>query len=274
VDCNAVKASIFPYVDRELSPEARAEMAIHLTACDSCARLVEREYAFQVACRERLRPQAVPEHVRLRVAGLLSDLTARAARLPRHRLRRRLTLVGVAVGLIATGAGGTILGEGLLRARAGLTDLAEAAVDQHQRLARDLLPPDIRDVTPKDAEEWFRKRLAFNVSIPDLLNERLTFRGARISHLREVEAAALAYRVDGSDVSLFILPGEAYRRLGLSEMPRFKLITRRGYDVIVWQSHATGVGYALVSEIGGRSCLVCHSPDEVRESAASLSTHR
>jgi hypothetical protein len=30
--------------------------------------------------------------------------------------------------------------------------------------------------------------------------------------------------------------------------------------VIIWRQH--GSGYALVSEIGRRSCLVCHSPDE------------
>jgi len=50
-------------------------------------------------------------------------------------------------------------------------------------------------------------------------------------------------------VSLFIMPGEAYRKLGLKEPPRFRLVTRRGYDVIVWQSQVNGVGYALVSEI-------------------------
>jgi hypothetical protein len=38
------------------------------------------------------------------------------------------------------------------------------------------------------------------------------------------------------------------------------MVNRHGYDVIVWSSH--GVAYALVSEIGGRSCAVCHAPGE------------
>jgi len=75
-------------------------------------------------------------------------------------------------------------------------------------------------------------------------------------------------------VSLFIVPGEAYRKLGLKEPPRFRLVTSRGYDVIVWRSQVNGVGYALVSEIGGRACVVCHSPEEIHESAATLSAHR
>ena len=89
-----------------------------------------------------------------------------------------------------------------------------------------------------------------------------------------VVKAALGYEVEGSEVSLFIVPGEAYRRLELEEPPRFRLITRRGYDVIVWQSPVNDVGYALVSEIGGRACVVCHAPEEIHESAATLSAHR
>lgn len=274
MDCNTATARIFPYIDRELAPGARDEMEAHLAGCESCARLVDREVAFQAACRQRLLPERAPEHVRARVARLVLDLVAGQPVRRRRSGWRRALVAAAAVALVAVGAGGALLGESLLRARAGLSDLAEAAVDQHQKLTRDILPADIRDVTPKEAEEWFRKRLAFNVSIPELPNDRLTFLGGRISHLGQVEAAALAYRVDGSDVSLFVMPGEAYRTLGLTRMPRFKLLTRRGYDVIVWQSPALGVGYALVSEIGGRSCLVCHSAEEVHESAASLSVHR
>lgn len=272
MDCNSAKASIFPYVDGELPASDRSAMEAHLAACDSCARLLDRESTFQRAYVRALRPAPAPEHVRHRVTRLLGELAARTA--PGRRRSRRLALTACAVALVALGAAGALVVESAFRARSALANLADAAVDQHQKLSRDLLPADISEVTPKGAEDWFRKRLAFNVSIPELPNERLAFRGGRITHLLDTEAAALEYQVEGSDVSLFVLPGEAYRRLGLREPPRFKLMTRRGYDVIVWQSHARGVGYALVSEIGGRSCLVCHSSDEVREPAASLSAHR
>ena len=39
------------------------------------------------------------------------------------------------------------------------------------------------------------------------------------------------------------------------------MLNHRGYDVIIWRQH--GTGYALVSEIGNRSCLVCHSSEEI-----------
>ncbi len=274
MDCNRAKAGIFPYVDAELAGADRSAMEAHLAVCEGCSRLLERECAFQEMYVHRLRPTPAPEHLRQQVTRQLAELTERSGPSRRRRPRTRLAVAACAAALVALGAAGALVVETVLRTNPALADLADAAVDQHQKLSRDLLPSDIDEVTPKGAEEWFRKRLAFNVSIPELPNERLAFRGGRITHLLDAEAAALEYQVEGSDVSLFVLPAEAYRKLELKEPPRFTLITRRGYDVIVWQSHTRGIAYALVSEIGGRSCLVCHSSDEVRESAASLSAHR
>jgi anti-sigma factor RsiW len=274
VDCNAVKARIFPYVDGELGPEARAVVEAHLAGCESCSRLASLELRFQASYTRQLRPRPAPEHVRERTKALLAGLTPAVPAQPRRRMRRRLALASAAVLLVTLGAALAMLAESVSRSRGSLVSLAEAAVDQHQRLTRDQLPSDIHGVSPKSAEEWFRKRLSFNISLPDLPSERLKFRGGRISHLAGVETAALGYEVEGSEVSLFIVSGEAYRTLKLTEPPRFRLITRRGYDVIVWQSQANDVGYALVSEIGGRACVVCHSPEEIRESAATLSAHR
>jgi anti-sigma factor (TIGR02949 family) len=274
VDCNSVTAKIFSYVDGELPPDVLAAMEAHFASCESCSRLVDLELRFQAAYTRRLRPEPAPANVRDRVSRLLADLRSTAAGPPRRSLRRRVALVAAALLLVGLGASAALLGESIIRSRGSLVDLAEAAVEQHQRLTRDQLPPDIHGVTPKSAEDWFRKRLSFNISLPDLPSERLKFRGGRIWHLDGVETAALGYEVEGSDVSLFIVPGEAYRKLGLEHSPRFRLVTRRGYDVIVWQSQVNDVGYALVSEIGGRACVVCHSSEEIRESAATLSAHR
>lgn len=273
MDCNTVKAQIFPYVDGELAPATLAEIEAHFTTCESCSRLVDLELRFQAAYTRHLRPEPAPSHVRERLAGILAELNASVTGRARRSLRRRMALTAVAALLVVLGAGVALMSESIVRSRGALVSLAEAAVEQHQRLTRDVLPPDIHGVSPKSAEEWFRKRLNFNISVPELPSERLKFRGGRIWHLDGVETAALGYEVEGSDVSLFIMPGEAYRKLGLKEPPRFRLVTRRGYDVIVWQSQVNGVGYALVSEIGGRACVVCHSPDEIRESAATLSAH-
>ena len=153
-----------------------------------------------------------------------------------------------------------LIGGGQRAAAASLVRLADASVEQHQKLARGVLPLDITQVSPKDAERWFGQKLDFNVRLPDLKREQLTFLGGRLSHLDGFDVAALEFQVENQNVSLFIMPVEQYEKLGLREEPRFKMVNRSGYDVIVWSSH--GVAYTLVSEIGGRSCAVCHAPEE------------
>lgn len=268
--CSAAKSQLYAYVDDELAPETRWELERHLAGCEGCRRLAELEFAFREAYVERFRPDQAPERLRRQVRDTLAVLRRRDLRPRARRWPRRAALLLGAVGLLVAGALLGVAVERYLGTRAVLVELAEAAVEQHQRLAREELPADIGGVTPQQAAEWLRQRLPFNVQLPDLRTEGLTFLGGRISHLRGIEAAALEYRIDGSNVSLFILPEEAYARLGVSDT-RFRTFSHRGYDVVIWRSH--GAGYALVSEIGGRSCQVCHAPGDPLE-AAGGSPHR
>jgi anti-sigma factor RsiW len=246
------------YLDGELSGEARRRLEAHLGECAGCRRRVELERAFREIYTAPLRPDEAPPAVRERMTALLAALAdpdrSRAGR------RRRVVVAAAAALVVAGAAAGVFLGGGQRAAAASLVRLADASVEQHQRLARGVLPLDITDVSPKEAERWFGQKLDFNVRLPDLKREQLTFLGGRLSHLDGFDVAALEFRVDEQNVSLFIMSAEQYRKLGLREEPRFKMVNRSGYDVIVWSSH--GVAYALVSEIGGRSCAVCHTPEE------------
>jgi anti-sigma factor RsiW len=268
MNCDTAKPQIFPYVDGELSGELRDGMDAHLSACQACRRLVEQEMAFRDAYLSRLRPDPAPAALRERVDRLLGEL-ARSSATRRGRRRAPWIYAMAAVVLLAVGVAGGLNVSSMLQRRTMLAELTEASVDQHQKLVRGLLPPDIVGVSPKAAEEWFRRRLDFNVTLPELKNANLTLLGARISRLANVEVAALEYQLDRKHVSLFIIPEEGYRQLGLSEKPKFKVLNHRGYDVIIWRHH--GAGYAMVSEIGGRSCLVCHSADEKVEGSLESS---
>jgi anti-sigma factor (TIGR02949 family) len=266
--CKLARSKLFEYLDGELSEEQGSSLDSHLAGCPDCRRLLELERAFRERYVEPLRPEPVPQRVRDQVVKLLDALpdqpTARRRTLP--PLRGSL-VAGLALFVLGAllGAGlGSLFGHGTDplwgRGDSPLMRLADASVEQHQKLARGILPPDIQHVAPKAAEQWFKGRLNFNVSLPELTGEDLTLLGGRVSNLRDLEVAALHYQVEGKDVSLFIMPLDQYKSLGLSESPKFKMVTRQGYNVIVWASH--GVAYSLVSEIGGRSCLVCHSREE------------
>jgi anti-sigma factor (TIGR02949 family) len=257
--CRVVRAKLFQYIDGELSQAGRTALECHVAACVECRRLLDLERTFRETYMAPLQVEAVPEEVRARVVQWLDVLPGQPLAHRERQLFRRPLAAGIAIIFL-----GSLSWFGLRqlwsRAMAPLVQLAEAAVEQHQKLARAVLPYDIAQVPPKVAEDWFRRRLDFGLSIPELPDEHITLQGGRISHLQNFEAAALHYQVEGKDVSLFVMPLEGYKQLGLADSPKFKIVSHKGYDVIVWTSR--GLGYSLVSEIGGRSCLVCHSAEE------------
>jgi mycothiol system anti-sigma-R factor len=273
VVCKTVRERLFGYIDAELPMEQREDTEAHLRACSECQHLVELERAFREIYVVPLRPDPAPPDLRDRVAHQMAEAASNGrGRRPLVRTRRVLAAVSLAAAVLMGVAWG-LMGLWMEReAAASLRELADASVEQHQKLARGLLPLDIARVPPKDAERWFSSKLSFNVKLPELKSEHLNFLGGRISHLKDIDVAALEFQVDGKNVSLFVIPAEEYQRLGLSPEPKFKLINRHGYDVITWSSH--GVAYALVSEIGGRSCTVCHSPDEHLDVTLKPEVHR
>jgi mycothiol system anti-sigma-R factor len=271
--CNAARERLFAYIDGELPNEQRETLDAHLRGCPECQHLVELERAFREIYVAPLRPDPAPAALRDRLTRQLAEAAGPARdRSPRSWTRRALAAVSIAA-VVVGGAAWGLTGLWMEReASASLRELADASVEQHRKLSQGLLPLDIARVSPKDAERWFSAKLSFNVTLPELKSEHLNFLGGRISHLREINVAALEYQVDGKNVSLFVIPAEEYQRLGLSPKPKFKLVNRSGYDVITWSSH--GVAYALVSEIGGRSCTVCHSPDERLDVTLQPEVHR
>jgi anti-sigma factor (TIGR02949 family) len=274
VTCNLLRDQLFGYLDGELSAEQQRALDAHLGACPDCQHAIELERAFREIYVAPLRPDSAPEAVREGVARLLADLPSRLR--PRWTAGRgsRQAVLTAALGAVLLGS---IVVAGLAswgqrHASASLLRLADASVEQHQKLTRGLLPLDIARVSPREAEDWFASKLDFNVRLPELKGEHLMLLGGRISHLRDLEVAALEYRVDQKNVTLFIMADDEYQKLGLKREPKFKMVNRQGYDVIVWSAH--GAAYALVSEIGGRSCTVCHSPDERLDVTLKPEVHR
>jgi anti-sigma factor RsiW len=258
MNCDTMKSQVFPYVDGELPTALRDEMEAHFGDCESCRRVVEQELAFRDTYVARLRPDPTPPHLRDRINHFVTGLVEQRARTRRRWYKPWLymtsAVVLLAVGVVLGLQLAAILGRGNT-----MDEVIEASVDQHQKLGRGLLPRDIVGMSPQAAEDWLRKRVDFKVSLPDLKKPNVVLVGARISHLANAEVAAIDYKLDRDHVSLFIMPEEAYNQLGLSEKPRFKVMKRRGFDVVIWRHEATG--YTLVSEIGARACHVCHAPD-------------
>jgi len=259
MNCDTIKSQVFPYVDGELPAALRDEIEAHFVDCESCRRVVEQELAFRDTYVARLRPDPTPPHLRDRINHFVTGLVEQRAR-SRRRWYKPWLYMTSAVVLLAIGVGLGLQLAVVLERGTMLDEVVEASVDQHQKLGRGSLPPDIVGMSPQAAEDWFRMRVDFKVSLPDPKTPNVALVGARISHLANAEVAAIDYKLDRDRVSLFIMPEGAYNQLGLGEKPRFKVMKRRGFDVVIWRHQATG--YTLVSEIGARACHVCHVPDE------------
>jgi anti-sigma factor RsiW len=261
VTCEFVRTRLFMFLDGELSAAERGPLSEHVGLCPECRHVLELEQAYREIYVAPLRPDPIPPLLRQRAARLLAGQPGPSG--PRWRQvcgSRRAALAGLAAcALLLAGVGVVAITRPPRAAAAALDRLAAAGVEQHRRLAGGLLPLDIEPATHKDAEEWFSARLDFPVRLPELRYEHLTLAGGRILNLQAFQVAALEYRVDGKDVSLFVMPPEQYRQLGLKPEPKFKMISRNGYDVIVWNSPRHAAAYALVSEIGPGACMICHA---------------
>ena len=75
------------------------------------------------------------------------------------------------------------------------------AVDNHlKNLSMNFKAGEVRDVP-----RWFKDRLGFKISVPDLAGQGLQFIGGRKCYLGKNEVAYLLYEKAGERVSLFII---------------------------------------------------------------------
>ena len=172
MNCDTTKSQVFPYVDGELPAALRDEMEAHFAECDSCRHVVEQELAFRDAYVVRLRPDPTPPHLRDRINHFLTGLVEQRAR-TRRRWYKPWLFMTSAILLLAIGVVGGMQLAAVLERGNTLDEVVDASLDQHQKLGRGQLPPDIVGLSPRAAEDWFRKRVDFKVSLPDMKKPHL-----------------------------------------------------------------------------------------------------
>ena len=69
--CSEADATLYAFVDGELSGSDRAAYEAHLVSCDACARATRLQARFKAALRGHLPRPEVPEGLRQRLHGAL-----------------------------------------------------------------------------------------------------------------------------------------------------------------------------------------------------------
>jgi anti-sigma factor (TIGR02949 family) len=269
VDCARAVRWIYPALDGDLGTLEAAALASHLEACAACRALHDREAAFRKElARLCATPSAAPAalHARLRAALAPRPVVAPPAVGP-GRSRR---VVGVAAAVVAVaGVGlGLVLGEPLVRTRSATPALVRSVAAQQAALAEGRLPLELADPSSGTVAAWLRPRLGFPVDLPPLVGGDVEVVGARLTELAAADAAAVLYRVDGREVTLFTFPATVLatpesRGGGSTELVvdghRFRHYRLDGVTVTLWARGQVGYALAAPADLtASRGCAVCH----------------
>lgn len=237
MNCKSVAKYLDAYVDGELEPGLMLDTDRHLEACISCQALVlvKRKLKSGIAAIGAAR---APEHLRLKINGL----TTRRSRVPAIAGIAALPLAAAASMLL-------VLGSPFAPAQTeeSLAKVVDDVVARHTHE----LPMEVTSADPAEAASWFRGKVDFPVLGPSLRLKQASFEGARLSNVREHQAAHMIYNVDGHRVTLMIFNRQSTvlsggRRVSVKGK-EVLLGTRNGFNVAVLLDG--DIAYALSSDL-------------------------
>lgn len=241
--CDRAAELIGAYLDQELNPEDRREIAAHLDACPACSALADdiRHIGGKVAALGReLAPEDLEDRVRSRLASAEAEpvdrprLAARSGRLTQSWQRQAAVL------LLACGV------------TAAVTALLTSRIDATAALERDVAVAHVRSLLQESPVQvassdthaikpWFAGRLDFAPNVRDLATEGYTLTGARLDFVGDRRVAAIVYRRRLHVVNVFLWPSA----VDMDSTPR--AIAHRGYNVITWSK--AGIVHWAISDL-------------------------
>jgi len=240
MNCIDLDPLIYPYLDGELDGAERGHIETHAAGCAACRGRLSREAAFQGALRRsaQLRTRApAPEALR--------ELLRAGIRKENRRVQMLSWLRWGTAALVAATAGAAVL-----ELRPGHREqiLEDAALRYQRRL-----PFELTEASRDDVERWFGDKMSVRVPLPHLPGA--TIAGARLSNLREHDAAYVVYQLPtsaqrgGPDrrLGLFVLDDPEGEIPSVAAWPQVGVRSVRGFNIASWRSG--GLVYELVSDM-------------------------
>jgi anti-sigma factor RsiW len=243
MQCDRLGETIGAYLDQELDPATRGEVAAHLAACPACAALAEdiQRTSRQVAALGR---EQAPAHLAAEVRERLAEASPRKLDLIQLAAPGRLPLqlwLGRAAALLLAGA-----------LAAAATFLVVSRPDRIAMLERDVLAAHVRSLLQDSpiqiasseahtVKPWFAGRLDFAPAVKDLAAEGFPLAGARLDYIGDRRVAALVYRRRLHVVNVFVWPAAD----AADNAPRALAV--RGYNLLTWSRG--GIAYWAISDL-------------------------
>jgi mycothiol system anti-sigma-R factor len=243
--CAEFEASVGPYVDGELGPEATLEASSHLAQCPQCRGRLEQERRFRQLLRRQPRESAPPE--------LRASIQASI----RRRARRGAVRPWLAASAVAAAA--LLLAIALPAVRTP-PSLVSDLVDKHIAYAQIEQPAEFASPNPGAVEAWLRDRGGLRTTVVDYSMSGIRLVGARIADAQEQRAAYVLYEKGHTLLSVFMVPtaGRAVALEGPSRSYRghdYVTFERKGYRTVSWTEGRLVFG--LVSMLDYEGLLEC-----------------
>jgi anti-sigma factor RsiW len=189
MNCKEARKFLDAYGDGELAPSLMLDVDNHIETCESCSALVVVNRRLKSELK-RLGEIKAPNQLRQQVERLRGE---------QHRVRR----IVLASALPLAAAASLLLVLGNPFSGEPEEQLAKVVEDVVARHAGEL-PMEVAGPDPVAAATWFRGKVDFPVRAPKLNLKKASFKGARLSNVREHQAAHMTYNVDGHRVTVMI----------------------------------------------------------------------
>lgn len=232
------------YLDQELDPASRREVAAHLASCAACTALADEVQGIgrQVAALGRER---APGQLVIAVRDRLADAAASQPRRPIRfaavegtPLRRWLGRAAALLLACGLASAATVL----LVSRMDSTAMLERdVVAAHVRSLLQESPTQIASSETHTVKPWFAGRLDFAPGVRDLASEGFPLAGARLDYIGDRRVAALVYRRRLHVVNVFVWPTAD----AADSAPRE--LVHRGYNLLSWSKG--GIAYWAISDL-------------------------
>lgn len=287
MDCNDFSFLVHAYVDDELDERERVEAEVHLGECDACRGRAGRVSRFRQAVRASYEPEPAPDGLKLRLVAALeaqsrveidqAEHVAESGPLPVLRVaplpaadRNRWNGWLAGGGALAAAAAAALLviavwpatqsapqPSGLSSAQTSPIDRAAARNMGYEPIVRESVSWHRRQVPievtgPDDTRvnHWFQGKVDFKVKTPRFDrrgNGDVNLLGARLSNVREKQAAYVVYEVDGSKVSVLIFDRNDKVPDSPARVGERGFYNAGGYNVAVVEDQ--GVTYSITSDL-------------------------
>ncbi len=253
MNCTELRACLDVYLDRELDVGRSLDAQEHLAFCMDCQWAYAKEREFRALLKTRLSGVAAPPELRARVKAALNAQDRRPRRAVITRSLRWASLPVAALVLLAVTFG--------LRAlmAPSVPPVVSELVAQHQVYSRLEIPAEIMSASQDTVAGWLRRRVQFEVPVPDFSPAGIRLLGARLSSLSDRQLAYILYEKERHLVSLFAfakrglaLPTAGWIEVGDS---RFYVSSVKGLEVVLWTQGE--LAYALISPLSREALLEC-----------------